>query len=112
MKMNAKRKRREQDREYMRRDYKERQKEEEKYKRKDKEEWNGIEEMRLREEKRAVKEWRQQKVQERRKEQNIEIAMQKRKCFICRKFEHIIQHYRNKRESKENRKVEVRELEY
>jgi len=33
--------------------------------------------------------------------------MSKRKCFICRRFGHIVQHCRNRRESEENRKAKV-----
>ena len=45
-------------------------------------------------------------------EKNKEIVMQKRKYFIYKGFGHITWYYRNKREIENNRRVEVRRLEY
>ena len=65
VRMDAEKKRREQEKEWLRQKYNERWKkeeqrrrQEEKDKRKNKEKWNRIEKMRIREERRAEKEWR------------------------------------------------------
>ena len=63
--------------------------------------------MRIREERKTEKKWRQQKAQERRRERNRKIVIQKRKYFICRGFEHIAQYCRNRRKIEENRRAEV-----
>ena len=49
----------------------------------------------MREERRAEKEWRWQKVWERKREANRERAIIERKCFVCGGFEHIAYNYRN-----------------
>ena len=54
--------------------------------------------MRVWEERRAEKEWRQQEMWERRREENRQRAMEERKCFICGGFGHIAYHCRNMRE--------------
>ena len=51
--------------------------------------------MRIQEEKRAEKEWKQQEIRERRREENRQKAMEKRKCFRCRGFSYITSHCRN-----------------
>ena len=116
--MDARRKRRDQDTEYIRRDYKERYEEkeqrkrqEEKDKRKDQEEQDRIEKIRIREERKTEKEQRQQKVWKRKKEQDREIVMQGRKCFVCGGFGYIVCYYRNKTKIKKNRKAEAGKLE-
>ena len=82
IRMDTRRKRRDQDIEYIRRDYKERYEEKEQRKRqeekdkiKDQEEQDRIEKIRIREERKTEKEQRQQKVWKRKKEQNREIVM-------------------------------------
>jgi len=51
--------------------------------------------MRVQEERRAEKEWRQQEMWKRRREENRHRAMEERKCFVCGDFGHIIYHCRN-----------------
>jgi len=48
----------------------------------------------------------------RNKQTNRKRAIMERKCFVWRGFEHITQHYRNRREIEENRKAKVRGLEH
>jgi len=38
---------------------------------------------------------------------NREIAVVKRKCFVCKDFEYIIYYCRNRREIEENRRIEI-----
>ena len=54
--------------------------------------------MKVREERRAEKEWKQQEIQERRREENRQRVMEEIKCFVCRDFEHIAHHCRNMEE--------------
>jgi len=86
--------------EYRKRNEKEREEREEK-KRID-EEWRRIESMRKREEKRAEREWRYQEIREKRRELNRQRAMEERKCFGCRGFDHIASHCRNIGEEEPN----------
>ena len=51
--------------------------------------------MRIQEEKRAEKEWKQQEIRERRREENRQKAMEERKCFGCGGFSHMTSHCRN-----------------
>jgi len=51
--------------------------------------------MRRKEEKRAEKEWRYQKIRERRREENRQKVMEERKCFGYGGFSHMASHYRN-----------------
>ena len=51
--------------------------------------------MRRREEKRAEKEWRYQEMRKRRREENRQKAIEERKCFGYRGFDHIASHCRN-----------------
>ena len=100
----ARKRRREQDREQVRRDYKERWEEEEQRKRKEREkkerrkridnEWKRVEEMRIKEERKAKREQRLESMEK------IKIDKQKRviqesKCFGYRGFEHITCYCRN-----------------
>jgi len=54
--------------------------------------------MRIQEEKKVEKEWRQQEIWKRRREENRQKVMEERKCFVCRGFGHIAHHYRNMEE--------------
>ena len=51
--------------------------------------------MRIQEERRVEKEWRQQEIYKRRREDIRRRAMEKRKCFGCRKFGYIVCHCRD-----------------
>ena len=51
--------------------------------------------MKVREERRAEKEWRYQEMRKRRREENRQKAMKKRKCFGCRGFSHMASYCRN-----------------
>jgi len=51
--------------------------------------------MRIREERKAEKEWRRQEIRDRRREENRQRVMEERKCFRCRSFSHMANHYRN-----------------
>ena len=51
--------------------------------------------MKRREEKKAEKEWRYQEMRERKRKENRQRAMEKRKCFGCRGFGHMASHCRN-----------------
>jgi len=51
--------------------------------------------MRIQEERRAEKEWRQQEMRKRRREENRQKVMGERKSFACGRFEHIAYHCRN-----------------
>ena len=59
------------------------------------EEWEKIEKMRIKEERRAEKKWRRQEIQERRREERRQIAIEERKCFACEGFRHIAYSCRN-----------------
>ena len=50
--------------------------------------------MRVWEERRAEKEWKQQEIRERRREENRQRAMEERKCFGCGRFRYIASHCR------------------
>ena len=58
-------------------------------------EWRNIEKMKRKEEKRAEKEWRNQEIRERRRKERGQIAMEKRKCFVCGGFRHMAYSCRN-----------------
>ena len=51
--------------------------------------------MRAREEKRAEKEWRQQEMWERRREENRQRVIEERKCFAYGRFRHMAYNCRN-----------------
>ena len=51
--------------------------------------------MRIKEERKAEKEWRQQGMWERRREENKQRVMEKRRCFECRSFGHMTSYCRN-----------------
>ena len=51
--------------------------------------------MRVQEERRAEKEWKQQEMWERRREENRQRAVEKRKCFACRRFGYMAYNCRN-----------------
>ena len=51
--------------------------------------------MRVREERRAEKEWRQQEMWKRRREENRQRAMGERKCFACGGFRQMAYNCRN-----------------
>jgi len=50
--------------------------------------------MRVWEERRVEKEWKQQEIRERRREENRQRAMEERKCFECGRFRHMASHCR------------------
>ena len=52
--------------------------------------------MRMKEERKAEKEWRQQEIRKRRREENRQKAMEERKCFGCRGFSYMASHCRNR----------------
>jgi len=52
--------------------------------------------MRIKEERKAEKEWRQQEIRDRRREENKQRAMEERKCFGCRGFGHMTSHCSNR----------------
>ena len=54
--------------------------------------------MRVREERRVEKEWRHQKMQERRRDEMRIRRMEERKCFEYRGFEHVACYCRNVKE--------------
>jgi len=54
--------------------------------------------MRVKEERKIEKEWRQQEIRERRREENRQRAMEERKCFECGGFGHMANHCRNRGE--------------
>ena len=73
----------------------EREREEREEQRRLDEECRNIEMMRIKEERRAEKKWRRQERQERRREENRQRAMEERKCFVCKGFEHMAYSCRN-----------------
>ena len=52
--------------------------------------------MRIKEERKAEKEWRQQEIRDRRREENKQRAMEERKCFGCGGFSHMTSHCSNR----------------
>ena len=51
--------------------------------------------MRIKEERKAEKEWRQQEMWERKREENRQRVIEERRCFECRGFGHMTSHCRN-----------------
>jgi len=49
---------------------------------------------------------------ERRRMMNWKRVIREKKCFCCGRFRHIVYNYRNRRNIKENRRVEVGRPEY
>jgi len=52
--------------------------------------------MRVKEERKIKKEWKQQEIRERRREEHRQKAMEERKCFGCGGFGHMASHCRNR----------------
>ena len=71
-----------------------REREEKEERRRIDDKWKSIEKMRVWEERRAEKEWKQQEIRERRREENRQRAMKERKCFGCGRFGHMASHCR------------------